>query len=264
MKIDENRQQVEDLLRDTLSGELYQIVMSNPRNREKIGKVKIRPVMLKGNLLFQETAYVGNQVFHGNFEKDDEVERAAEYMSEDFKQCEIETAKERATVLVSKRGRVNIKRKKISKEKEIDLTHNRTKSYILEEGRPVPFLIDLGVQTEEGKIVKAKYDKFKQINRFLEFIEDILPTLPKGRTLRVIDFGCGKSYLTFAVYYFLKELQGLDIEITGLDLKKDVIQRCNELAEKYKYEGLHFLQGDISTYEGERKEESGIDRKSVV
>ena len=173
MKIDENRQQVEDLLRDTLSGELYQIVMSNPRNREKIGKVKIRPVMLKGNLLFQETAYVGNQVFHGNFEKDDEVERAAEYMSEDFKQCEIETAKERATVLVSKRGRVNIKRKKICKEKEIDLTHNRTKSYILEEGRPVPFLIDLGVQTEEGKIVKAKYDKFKQINRFLEFIEDI-------------------------------------------------------------------------------------------
>ena len=260
MKIDENRQQVEDLLRDTLSGELYQIVMSNPRNREKIGKVKIRPVMLKGNLLFQETAYVGNQVFHGNFEKDDEVERAAEYMSKDFKQCEIETAKERATVLVSKRGRVNIKRKKICKKKEIDLTHNRTKSYILEEGRPVPFLIDLGVQTEEGKIVKAKYDKFKQINRFLEFIEDILPTLPKGRTLRVIDFGCGKSYLTFAVYYFLKELQGMDIEITGLDLKKDVIQRCNELAEKYKYEGLHFLQGDISTYEGERKEESGMGR----
>lgn len=118
----------------------------------------------------------------------------------------------------------------------------------------------MGVQTEEGKIVKAKYDKFKQINRFLEFIEDILPTLPKGRTLRVIDFGCGKSYLTFAVYYFLKELRGMDIEITGLDLKKDVIQRCNELAEKYKYEGLHFLQGDISTYEGERKEESGMGR----
>ena len=269
MNMDENRRQIEDLLGDTLGGDLYQIVMSNPRNREKIGKVKIRPVMLKGNLFFQETAYVGSQVFHRNFEKEDAVERAAGYISEDFKQCEIETARERATVLVSKRGRVNIKRKRIIQEKEIDLAHNRTKSYILEEGRPVPFLIDLGVQTEEGKIVRAKYDKFKQINRFLEFIEDILPTLPKERTLRIIDFGCGKSYLTFAVYYFLKELRGLDVRITGLDLKRDVIRRCNELAEKYGYEGLHFLQGDISAYEGEmeegsRKGESGFPKADMV
>lgn len=248
--MDENRQQVEELLRDTVGEELYQIVISNPRNREKIGKVKIRPVMLKGNLLFQETAYVGDQVFHGNFEKDGIMERIAGYLEEDFKQCEIETVKERATVLISKRGRVNITRKKVCQKKEIDLSHNRTKTYILEEGRPAPFLIDLGVQTQEGKIVKAKYDKFKQINRFLEFIEDILPTLPKGRTIHIIDFGCGKSYLTFAVYYFLKELRGLDIRITGLDLKKDVIRRCNELAGKYGYEGLHFLQGDISTYGG--------------
>lgn len=136
------------------------------------------------------------------------------------------------------------------REKKVDLSHNRTKSYILEEGTPVPFLIDLGVQTEDGKIIKAKYDKFKQINRFLEFIEDILPTLPKGRKLQIIDFGCGKSYLTFAVYYYLNRIQGLDVEIVGLDLKEDVIRRCNELAQKYKYEGLHFLQGDISTYEG--------------
>lgn len=254
--MDENRQKIEELLQDTVGGELYQIVLSNPRNREKIGKVKIRPVMLKGSLLFQETAYVGNQVFHRNYEKDTVTERIAEYLAGDFKQCEIETVKERATVLVSKRGRVNIARKKICQEKEINLSHNRAKAYILEAGRPVPFLIDLGVQTKEGKVVKAKYDKFKQINRFLEFIEDILPTLPKGRTIHIIDFGCGKSYLTFAVYYFLKELRGLDIRIAGLDLKKDVIRHCNELAEKYGYEGLHFLQGDISTYEGEMEAES--------
>lgn len=271
MKMDEDKRQIENLLKDTLGEDLYQVVMSNPRNREKIGKVKIRPVMLKGKLLYQETTYVGHQVFHGNFEKNEAVKRAAGYMSEDFKQCEIETARERATVLVSKRGRVNIKRKRVCQEKEIDLAHNRMKSYILEEGRPVPFLIDLGVQTEEGKIVKAKYDKFKQINRFLEFIEDILPTLPKERTLRIIDFGCGKSYLTFAVYYFLKELRGLDIEITGLDLKRDVIRRCNELAEKYRYEGLRFLQGDIKAYEGEMEEgshkgqgESGLQKADMV
>ena len=254
MNMDENRRQVEELLENTLGGELYQIVMSNPRDREKIGKVKIRPVMLKGSLLFQETAYVGNQVFHRNSGKGEAAERAVEYILQDFKQCEIETAAERATVLISKKGRVNIKRKKICREKEIDMAHNRIKSYILEEGRPVPFLVDLGVQTEEGRIVRAKYDKFKQINRFLEFIEDILSTLPNGRTLHIIDFGCGKSYLTFAVYYFLKELRGLDIRITGLDLKKDVIRRCNGLAEKYGYEGLHFLHGDISTYEGETEE----------
>ena len=147
MSMDENRRQVEELLGDTLGGELYQIVMSNPRDREKIEKVKIRPVMLKGSLLFQETAYVGSQVFHRNLEKGEAAERAVEYIAEDFKQCEIETAAERATVLVSKRGKINIKRKKICQEKGIDMAHNRVKSYILEEGRPVPFLVDLGVQT---------------------------------------------------------------------------------------------------------------------
>lgn len=250
--MEENREQITELISDTANGELYQIVISNPRQKDKIAKVKIRPVMLKGCLLFQETAYAGTQVFHKNFDKDALAERIAEYMAEDFRQCEIETARERATVLVSKKGKINIKRKRVCGEKKVDLSHNRTKSYILEEGTPVPFLIDLGVQTEDGKIIKAKYDKFKQINRFLEFIEDILPTLPKGRKLQIIDFGCGKSYLTFAVYYYLNRIQGLDVEIVGLDLKEDVIRRCNELAQKYGYEGLYFLQGDISTYEGRR------------
>lgn len=252
--MEENREQIIELLRDAVDEKLYQIIISNPRDREKITKVKIRPVMLKESLLFQETAYVGNQVFHRNFDKEALIRRIADYMAGEFKQCEIETMAERATVLVSKKGRVNINRKKTGGGKEIDLSHNRTKTYILEEGRPAPFLIDLGVQTKEGKIVRAKYDKFKQINRFLEFIEDILTTLPKERTLNIIDFGCGKSYLTFAVYYYLNELQGLDVRITGLDLKKDVIRHCNGLAKKYGYEGLYFLQGDISAYEGDKTE----------
>ena len=112
------------------------------------------------------------------------------------------------------------------------------------------FLIDLGVQTKEGKIVKAKYDKFKQINRFLEFIQDILPALPKDRKLTMIDFGCGKSYLTFAMYYYLKVLNHYDIRVIGLDLKEDVICHCNGLSKKYGYDDLTFLLGDISTYEG--------------
>lgn len=130
------------------------------------------------------------------------------------------------------------------------LSHNRVKNYILKEYTPVPFLIDLGVMTKEGKVVNSKYDKFKQINRFLELIEDILPSLPKGKELMIIDFGCGKSYLTFAMYYYLKEMKGYPIQIIGLDLKHDVIKKCNELSKKYKYNNLQFLHGDIASFEG--------------
>ena len=139
----------------------------------------------------------------------------------------------------------------LNEEEALHLSHNRKKKYILEEGRPVPFLIDLGVQTPDGKTVKSRYDKFRQINRFLEFIADIMPILPKDRCVRIIDFGCGKSYLTFAMYYYLHELCGLDIRVTGLDLKADVISRCSGLAEKYGYEKLDFQQGDIADFEGE-------------
>ena len=130
------------------------------------------------------------------------------------------------------------------------LAHNRRKRYILEEGRPVPFLKDLGVMTADGKIVNSRYDKFRQINRFLEFIEDVLPQLPQDREVRIIDFGCGKSYLTFAIYYYLHELKGLDVRITGLDLKEDVIEHCSRLARRYGYEKLEFLHGDIADYTG--------------
>lgn len=130
------------------------------------------------------------------------------------------------------------------------LSHNRTKHYILEEGKPVDFLVGLGVQTPDGRVTKARFDKFRQINRYLEFIEDVIDELPTDRTIRIIDFGCGKSYLTFAMYYYLHELQHRDIQVTGLDLKTDVIKHCNELAEKLGYDRLKFERGDISTYEG--------------
>ena len=117
----------------------------------------------------------------------------------------------------------------------------------------MPFLLDLGVQTKEGQIVRARYDKFRQINRFLEFIEDVLPRLDKSRENTIIDFGCGKSYLTFAMYYYLKELRGYPVRIIGLDLKTDVIEKCSRLAEQYGYEKLKFYPGDIASYEGVTK-----------
>lgn len=134
-----------------------------------------------------------------------------------------------------------------------DLSHDRSKRYILQEGIPVDFLVGLGVQTPEGKIVRAKYDKFRQINRYLEFIEDVLDALPKDRCIRIIDFGCGKSYLTFAMYYYLHQLKKREIQVTGLDLKEEVIERCSLLARSLHYDGLQFEKGDISTYQGEQK-----------
>ena len=145
------------------------------------------------------------------------------------------------------------KKARATEAKQADMTHNRSKQYLLPEGEPVPFLVKLGVMTPEGKVVKAKYDKFRQINRFLEFIEDITPVLAKDREITMIDFGCGKSYLTFAMYYFLRELRGYDVNIIGLDLKADVIENCSRLAESYGYDKLHFCQGDIAGYEGLQK-----------
>ena len=239
-----------------LSDRLYQVIISNPRRKDGIFKVRIRPVIVKNVLCFQETAWKGSQVFHENYSREEALKAACSYMDTDFGQLEAESMDGRMTVLVSKKGKLTIKMKKNKAECEADkpdMSHNRTKKYLLREGIPVPFMIDLGVQTKEGQIVRSKYDKFKQINRYLEFVEDILPTLVKKKTIHIIDFGCGKSYLTFALYYYLHELKNLDVQITGLDLKTDVINKCNELAKGYGYEKLHFYQGDISTFEGEQE-----------
>lgn len=244
------------LLQLILSKELIQAVLSNTRDSEQGTKVKIRPVLIKDELYFQETLYRGTQVFHENFKEREMADRIEAYLQNLFKQGEFKSKRLEAIVLVSKKGKVTVKYKHIQSEQQnctVDegiLSHNRSKQYILQEGNPVDFLIGLGVQTEDGRIAKARYDKFRQINRYLEFIEDVLEELPKDRTLRIIDFGCGKSYLTFAMYYYLHELQHRDIEVTGLDLKTEVIAHCNELAEKLQYDCLHFERGDISTYEG--------------
>ncbi len=249
---------LQTLLQETVNEGLYQIILSNPRAKDKVCKIKIRPVMVKGGLLFQKTAYEGTQVFHENLKQSEIIRQTQELLAHDFRQGEIEHRQCKAIVMVSKKGKTTIKRRQTENagagsetEQTVQFSHNRIKRHILEEGIPVPFLIDLGVQTTEGRIVRSRYDKFKQINRFLEFIEDILPTLSKERTVRIIDFGCGKSYLIFAIYYYLHELKGYDVDITGLDLKAAVIEDCNRLCEKYGYEKLRFVLGDIAAYDSE-------------
>lgn len=249
-------EELKELLADTLNEGLYQIIISNARRKEEAFKVKIRPVMLKKELLFQETVYRGTKVFHENYRAQELSARIENYLLNDFKQCEIEHTIEKATVLSSKKGKITVKRKQHAKTPDaaafkaaFSMEHNRVKNHLLKEGIAVPFLVDLGVQNADGSIVRSKYDKYKQINRFLEFIQDVLPALPAEREIRIVDFGCGKSYLTFAIYYYLHELMGRDISITGLDLKTDVIEKCNQLSRKYGYEKLRFLTGDIAEYD---------------
>ena len=247
------------LLQKILNKDLQQIILSNSRHPEQTQKVKIRPVLNREDLLFQETAYRGTQAFHENFTAEQLTDRICTALQEQFRQGEFSAKTLQATALVSKKGKLTLKvknsgkapRTAASEEEELQaLAHNRTKHYILEEGKPVDFLVGLGVQTPDGRVTRARFDKFRQINRYLEFIEDVIDELPKDRTIRIIDFGCGKSYLTFAMYYYLHELQHRDIQVTGLDLKTDVIKHCNELAEKLGYDRLKFERGDISTYEG--------------
>lgn len=255
---------LDNILLKILNENLTQIVISGHKKsavgqKEKaIRKIKIRPVLIKGRLLFQTEEFTEKQVFHYNFERDEAGAYIREKM-DDYKQLQAVGRGIKADVLSGKTGNLTIKSKieeipPCGKEEGIRekqaLSHNRKKEYILPLDKPVPFLVDLGVQTKEGKVVKAKYDKFRQINRFLEFIRDILPKLPRERRISVLDFGCGKSYLTFAMYYYLKIMNGLDVEIIGLDLKEEVIKKCNALKEQYGYDDLQFLVGDISRYAG--------------
>ncbi len=245
--------ELEVLLQRILNEKLRQIVLSDSEKKETASKVKIRPVLIKGGLLFQETVYKGNQVFHKNGTKEETIVRIKQWLDGIFHQAAVMAEEENAVVLISKKGRMTIKvqkaKEKVQKAPTV-IEHNREKQYILREGIPVDFLVGLGVQTTEGKITKARYDKFRQINRYLEFIEDILEKLPKDRPIRIVDFGCGKSYLTFAMYYYLHELKKRELSVTGLDLKADVIDSCSRLALQCGYENLHFEKGDISSYEG--------------
>ena len=242
--------QIEELLKRVLTSLLVDMVISGARGGGDFIKIKVRPVMIRDSLYFQVSRYTDKQVFHENMTAEDALETLSGWILHDFRQAQIRMQDEMVTVLVSKKGKATIKSKKAACIETQNLEHNRKKQYIIEEGMAVPFMIDLGVMTESGKIIRTRYDKYRQINRFLEFIEDILPELPTDRTVHIIDFGCGKSYLTFAMYYYLKVLKHYDIRITGLDLKQKVIEDCQALADQYGYDGLQFLCGDIADYNG--------------
>lgn len=252
-----NMMTLQEFLEKQFDENLMLAVLSGQRSKEKEApsKVRIRQIELKGSVCYQASSTVGTKVLHSNYSREEVIAYVEQSLQEGgFSQLQVQGRCKDGSVLVSKKGKITVKVKEHQAKEPVQiLAHNRVKQYILKEGTPVPFLMDLRVMNKEGKIHRPAYDKFKQINRFLEFIEDILPALSREREVTILDFGCGKSYLTFAMYYYLKELKGYDVNIIGLDLKEDVIRKCNGLAEKYGYEKLHFLCGDIAEYEGVQK-----------
>lgn len=232
-------------------GKLLQATLSNPRTKsaELPSKLKAKPVSIRGKMLFQLERTVGTKVYHENVSPEAAAEQLFAQLSAHFRQGLLQTPEGDYQALLDKKGKVSILHK-ASTKKLADLSHNRKKHYLLEEGVPVPFLVELGVMNAQGKVLAPKYDKFRQINRYLEMIQDIVEFLPTERSVRVVDFGCGKSYLTFALYHYLVHNLGLKAEIVGLDLKEDVIRHCAELAARFGYDGLHFQTGDISRYAG--------------
>jgi hypothetical protein len=253
------------LARELTGSGLSSGILSSPRKEGLFDRVRFRLVRVKGRTAWQLEQYRGQKVFHRNLEIT-ELEPILElWLAGDYARGEFTVGDGICQTLANRRGELTAIRpvKTASVPGTGPLpeaeSHNRNKNYIFEEGVPVPFLVDLGVMTPDGTVTRPKYDKFRQINRFIEFIEDVLPDLLRAvrdpvtgesREISVIDFGCGKSYLTFAVYHYLAILRKLPVRIVGLDLKDDVIAHCSELARSYGYDRLSFAVGDIAGYTG--------------
>lgn len=238
-----------------INKDLIKLTISHPLDKKNpISKMQIKPVLIKDKLLYQVEEYKGNQAFHNNLPKEQCINSIVQILSTGMMgQLNAISSKKETIILTNKKGTLTIKEKKINSntaEPSAErFSHDKNKKYILSEGEKIDFLIALGVMTPEGKIAKSRYDKFKQINRYLEFVRDVLPALDQSKQLNIIDFGCGKSYLTFALYYYLNKKLGLSVRITGLDLKAQVIKDCQALANKLGYEDLNFLCGDIKDYQ---------------
>ncbi|MGN0292767.1 MAG: class I SAM-dependent methyltransferase [Lachnospiraceae bacterium] len=249
----------QEAMRAALSGHVqeimesrpYKLVISKPVSKSQENK-KVNILLKKG--YYQVERYTKTQVFHENLAFSKAVSRCIDFMPEQFLQMNAWSENCEFTILISKKGKISWKKKNLqenSTKPQVQLEHNRKKQYILAEGEVIPPLVDMGIFTKDGRVVASMQDKFRQINRFVEIVDDAVKNLNKD-CLKIVDFGCGKSYLTFILYYYFTEIRHIKVDMTGLDLKETVIHNCNKAAEKYGYTGLHFEMGDINGYKSEK------------
>ncbi|MBS5949483.1 MAG: SAM-dependent methyltransferase [Clostridium sp.] len=246
---------MEDLIkaiREIVNEEVIKIVVSNKLNKDvKYNKINIELKRnKKGKKYYQVESFTDKQVFHENIESNELEKKLIELVHNNYKQLGAWTNTNTFDLKISKKGKVFLGKKKADNKSLANKSHNKEKNYILKEGMIIEPLIDLGVFTKEGKVINSKYDKYKQINRFIEIIDDEIRK-NNYKELTILDFGCGKSYLTFVLYYYFVEIKNIKVKMIGLDLKEDVIKKCNEIAKRYKYDDLHFELGDINGYKYE-------------
>ena len=239
-------------IKEITAEEVIKVVMSNKLNKDvEYNKINIAlKVNNKGKKYYQIEKFTDKQVFHENIEVNDLEKVLNKLVNNNYKQLSAWSNDITFDLKISKKGKVFLGKKKSNNKNLVNKSHNKEKNYILKEGMIIEPLIDLGVFTKEGKVINSKYDKYKQINRFIEIIDDEIKK-NNYKELTILDFGCGKSYLTFVLYYYFVEIKNIKVKMIGLDLKADVIKKCNEIAKRYKYDNLHFELGDINGYKYE-------------
>lgn len=237
----------EEFVLNCIEHAAYRYVLSAPAKEAAYTKIIVQRIQDT----YQCEQYTKTQVFHKNLTEDELKVYLTEELAHNFTQIHAWDKNWEYALRITKKGKLLYNRKKATQAPPVKMSHNRKKTYLLEEGQVIPPLVDMGVFTADGKIIRSHYDKYRQINRFVELLEDELKKLDLTRTLRILDFGCGKSYLTFIVYYYLVYVRGLKVDVTGLDLKEDVIKNCNAAATRYGYKDLHFEMGNIAGYDCE-------------
>ena len=247
-------EELKKAINEIINEEIVKVVISNKYNKEnKYNKISyLLKINNKGKKYYQVEKFTDKQVFHENIEVSQLEDSLFKDTNNNYKQLSAWSSETSFDLKISKKGKIFLGKKKEDNEKLSNTKHNKEKNYILKEGMIIEPLIDLGVFTKEGKVINSKYDKYKQINRFIEIIDD---EIKKGNyeDLTILDFGCGKSYLTFVLYYYFVKIKNIKVKMIGLDLKEDVIKKCNEIAKSYNYEDLHFELGDINGYKYENK-----------
>ena len=239
---------ISDILAAALPG-LGKAVFSQPTDKAAAQKLSVRPLVIRGETVYQAESIRDNKAMHQNLSAEELTALCRSELEGRYRQVLIVSGGESRQYILRRDGSYKLTGKTAATA-PAPAAHNREKKYLLAEGECIPALVDLGVFTADYKILRDKYDKYKQINRFIELIDDAVGSSGLEE-MTILDFGCGKSYLTFALYYYLKVLHGLDIRIIGLDLKEDVIGHCDALARDYGYDKLKFLTGDIASYTGE-------------
>ena len=247
-------EELKKALDEVFKDDIVKIVISNKLNKDvKYNKIAINLKESNKGKFYQIEKFTDKQVFHENIDLEFINAKVYEVLEGNYKQLSAWSNSVTYDMKISKKGKVFLGKKKTDNSKLVNKkSHNKEKNYILKEGMIIEPLIDLGVFSKDGKVINSKYDKYKQINRFIEIIDDEIKK-NEYKELTILDFGCGKSYLTFVLYYYFVKIKNINVKMIGLDLKEDVIKKCNEIAKRYNYDNLHFELGDINGFKYNNK-----------